>query len=178
MMPREPEKGQTSEVERAAAREDLPLEQALTEEKERAQSYLANWQRAQADFINYRRRSEQEKEELSQFARSALILNLLPALDDLERALASIPADIAQHSWVEGIRLIGRKLRGILETEGLSAIQAVGEPFDPRVHEAIRQEKGEEGIVLEEAQKGYKFRDRVIRPSKVVVGSGEGKASD
>ena len=178
MMPREPEKGQTSEVERAAAREDLPLEQALTEEKERAQGYLANWQRAQADFINYRRRSEQEKEELGQFARSALILNLLPALDDLERALASIPADIAQHSWVEGIRLIGRKLRGILETEGLSAIQAVGEPFDPRVHEAIRQEKGEEGIVLEEAQKGYKFRDRVIRPSKVVVGSGEGKASD
>jgi len=178
MIPQEPEEGLTSEVEPMVNEEEVPLEQALAEEKERAQSYLANWQRAQADFVNYKRRSEQEKEELSQFAKSVLILNLLPVLDDMERALASIPSDNAELSWVEGIRLIERKLRGILETEGLSPIKAIGESFDPYLHEAIRQEKGEEGIIIEEVQKGYEFRNRVIRPSKVVVGNGEDGASD
>jgi molecular chaperone GrpE len=177
MIPQEAEEGLTSEVEPMVNEEEVSLEQALAEEKERAQSYLANWQRAQADFVNYKRRSEQEKEELSQFAKSVLILNLLPVLDDMERALASIPSDIAELSWVEGIKLIERKLRGILETEGLSPIKAIGKSFDPYLHEAIRQEKGEEGIVIEEVQKGYEFRNRVIRPSKVVVGNGEDGAS-
>ena len=97
----------------------------------------------------------------------------MPILDDWERALASIPEDQASLSWVEGIRLIERKLRGILEAQGLSPIEAVGQPFDPNLHEAAMQGKGEEGIVVSELQKGYKFRDRVIRPAKVVVGNGE-----
>ncbi len=157
-----------------AEKEDIgELKQALAKEKEKAESYLANWQRAQADFINYKRRSEQEREEISKFANSALILNLLPVLDDLERAFAAIPPNLAKRSWVEGVRLIEHKLQASLETQGLSLIKAVGEPFDPRLHEAIRQDKGKEGIVIEEVQKGYKFRDRVIRPSKVVVGNGE-----
>jgi molecular chaperone GrpE len=147
--------------------------QALAEEKAKAEANLAGWQRAQADYINYKRRSEQEKEEISQFANSILVLNLLPILDDWERALASIPEDQASLSWVEGVRLIERKLRGILEAQGLSPIEAVGEPFDPHLHEAVRRDKGEEGAIIEEVQKGYKFYDRVIRPSKVVVGNGE-----
>ena len=102
-----------------------------------------------------------------------LMFNLLSVLDDLERAFASIPPDLTKIGWVEGIRLIDRKFRTSLEAQGLSTIQAVGEQFDPHLHEAVRQGKGKEGIVVEEVQKGYKLRDRVIRPTKVLVGNGE-----
>lgn len=149
------------------------LRQVLAEEKTKAERYLANWQRTQADYVNYKQQSEQEKEGIRQFANAALVLNLLPILDDLERAFASLPSNAEAPSWLEGFKLIGRKLRANLEKQGLSPIEAVGEPFDPRLHEALRQDKGKEGIVIEEMQKGYKFRDRVIRPSQVVVGSGE-----
>ena len=96
-------------------------------------------------------------------------------LDDLERAFISIPPDVDQLPWVEGIKLVKRKLHSTLESQGLSPINALGEAFDPYVHEAVRQDKGKEGIVIEEVQRGYKFRDKVIRPSKVVVGNGEGE---
>ena len=161
----EPEVAEIEDVEE--------LKQVLVEEKEKAENYLANWQRAQADFVNYKRRSEQDKEELSKFANLALMLGFLPVLDDLERALASIPPELAEVSWVDGIKLIEHKLRAGLEVQGLSPVEALGKPFDPHLHEAIRQDKGKEGIVIEEVQKGYKFHDRVIRPSKVVVGNGE-----
>jgi len=149
------------------------LKLALDKEKTKAEEYLAGWQRTQADFMNYKRRTEQEKEEISQFANSILILHILPVLDDLERALTSIPPRLAKLSWVDGIRLIERKLRASLEAQGLSQIKALGEPFDPNLHEAARMDKGKEGIVIEEIQKGYTLHDRVIRPSKVVVGNGE-----
>jgi len=149
------------------------LKQALAEEIAKAEANLAGWQRAQADFTNYRRRSEQEREESVKFANSLLMLDLLPILDDLERALVSIPARLAKLCWVDGVKLIERKLRATLEAQGLSPIKALGEPFDPNLHEATRQDKGKEGIIIEEVQKGYRFHDRVIRPSKVVVGNGE-----
>ncbi|GAG92967.1 unnamed protein product, partial [marine sediment metagenome] len=107
------------------------LKQALAEEKKKAEANLANWQRAQADFINYKRRSEQEKEEIGKFANTMLMLNLLPILDDLERAFTSTPPQMAKLTWVDGIRLIERKLRASLEAQGLSQIKALGEPFDP-----------------------------------------------
>ena len=173
-MEQEPEEGLTEENVEVTEIEDIEaLKQALAEEKAKAETNLAGWQRAQADYLNYKRRSEQEREEISQFANSILILNLLPILDDWERALASIPEDQASLSWVEGVKLIERKLRGILEAQGLSPIEAVGQPFDPNLHEAAMEGKGKEGIVLGELQKGYKFRDRVIRPARVVVGNGE-----
>ncbi|MFC2052042.1 nucleotide exchange factor GrpE [Chloroflexota bacterium] len=174
MIQREPEEEQTAKFESEVGEDNIEvLKESLAEEKRKAESYLANWQRAQADFVNYKRRSEQERGENSKFANSALILNLLPILDDWERALNAIPPRLAKHTWVDGISLIERKFRTSLEAQGLSPIEAVGELFDPRLHEAIRQDKGKEGIVLEEVQKGYKFHDRVIRPSKVVVGNGE-----
>jgi len=149
------------------------LKQVLAEEKEKAEGYLANWQRTQADFINYKRRSEQERDEFSKFANANLMLSLLPILDDLERAMASIPARLAKLPWADGIKLIERKFRASLETQGLTTIEALGKPFDPNLHEAVRQDKGKEGIVIEELQKGYQFHDRVIRPTMVVVGNGE-----
>ncbi len=150
------------------------LKKALAEEKVKAEKYLANWQRAQADFINYKRFSEQEKEQMTKFANASLALSILPVLDDLERALAhAASGNGTEASWIDGFKLIERKLGASLEAQGLSEIKALGEPFDPHLHEAVRQDKGKEDIVIEEVQKGYKLYDRVLRPSKVVVGAGE-----
>ena len=176
MTQQEPEESLNSgvEAEELSEIEDIEqLKQALAEEKKKAEGYLSNWQRAQADFINYKRRIEQEKDEFYKFANAALILSLLPILDALERAFDSIPSRLAKHSWMDGIRLIEQKFRASLEAQGLTPIKALGEPFDPRFHEAVRQDKGKEGIVIEEFQKGYMLGDRVLRPSKVVVGNGE-----
>jgi|TARA_B100000315_G_scaffold29814_1_gene25336 molecular chaperone GrpE len=152
------------------------LKEALAEEKTKAESYLVNWQRAQADFINYKRRTEQDKKETGKFANSVLILSLLPVLDDLERALDSVPPRLRKLAWVDGIRLIGRKFRESLKAQGLTPIAAEGEPFDPNLHEAAMRSKGREGIVVRELQRGYKLHDRVLRVTVVAVGSGEGAA--
>ena len=175
MRQQEPEEGQTNNLEPEVTEvEDIEaLKQSLAEERAKAEGYLANWQRAQADLINYKRRSEQEREELGKFANATFMYSLLPILDDLERAFASIPSKLTQLNWVEGIRLIGRKLQASLEAQGLSQIKAEGEPFDPNLHEAVRQDKGKEGIVIEELQKGYLLHDRLLRPTMVVVGNGE-----
>jgi len=175
MTQQEPEEVTNNEAEPETVEiEDVEtLKQVLAEERKKAEDYLANWQRAQADFINYKRRTELERQDFNRFANANLILSLLPALDDLERALSSIPPKLAKHSWVDGIRLVERKFKSSLETQGLTQLKALGEPFDPNFHEALRQDKGKEGIIVEEFQKGYMLGDRVLRPAKVVVGNGE-----
>lgn len=148
------------------------LQTALAEEKERAEKYLANWQRSQADLENYRKRSDQERGETVECANKLLVSDLLPVLDDLERAFASLPVELYEHNWTEGIRLIYNKIKAVLEAQGLAEIQAKGECFDPCWHEAAGQLEGEEGICVEEIRKGYKFRDRLLRPAMVMVGAG------
>lgn len=138
-----------------------------------AQRYLENWRRAEADFENYKKRVEQERSESARFAAMPLIINLLPVLDDLERAFKVIPEKLAHLSWTEGIRLIQRKLQATLEAQGVAEVKALGQSFDPSVHEAVGQAAGEEGVVLEEAQKGYTLHGRLIRPSFVIVGNGQ-----
>jgi len=174
-MPKELDDGQADGIEPEVAEIEglATLKQSLVDAEVKAEANLAGWQRAQADFVNYKRRMEQERGEISQFTKAMLILDLLPALDDLERALAATPPRLTKTGWVDGIRLIWGKLKSTLETQGLSEIKTVGEAFDPYLHEAVRQDKGKEGMVIEEVQKGYKFNDKVIRPSKVVVGGGE-----
>lgn len=169
-------KDKTAEIEVEQIENVETLKQSLAEEKEKAEKYLANWQRSQADFVNYKKRMEQEKREMVEFANSMLILNLLTVMDDLERAFVSLPAQLMGFSWIEGIKLIYNKLKTILEAQGLAEIKAKGEPFDPHLHEAVMRREGKEGIVMEEIQKGYKLKDKVIRPSMVIVGEGkEGK---
>ena len=148
------------------------LRQVLAEEKEKAEKYLANWQRSQADLENYRKRAEQEKSETVEFANRMLILDLLPILDDFERALASLPVEPDAQNWTKGIKLIYNKLKTVLETQGLAEIKAKGEYFDPYFHEAAGQVEGEEGIIVEEIRKGYKFRGKLLRPSIVMIGTG------
>ena len=146
------------QTEKNGGEEDVDvLRQSLLEEKAKAEDYLANWQRSQADFINYKKRTEREKEEISEYAKSLVIKNILPVLDDFDRAISAVPEENVDSGWVEGVKLIERKLRNALESLGLSCIECVGECFDPYTHEAVRQDCGEEGIVLEEVQKGYKL---------------------
>ena len=174
MIQHEPEEEQTVKFEAESGEENIKaLKEALAEEKQKAEGYLANWQRAQADFVNYKRRSEQDREETVKFANSQLMLSILPIIDDWELALNAIPPRMDTHPWVDGVKLIGRKLKAALEAQGLSEIKALDEQFNPHLHEAVRQDKGEEGMVIEEVQKGYKLGDRVIRPSRVVIGNGE-----
>jgi molecular chaperone GrpE len=149
------------------------LREALEEERAKAERYLNNWQRAEADFNNYKKRTEQERSDTIRFANMALVLNLLPVVDDFERAFNTLPAKLAQLTWVNGIQLILRKLQATLEAQGISAIKTIGEMFDPAVHEAVSQGDGEEGKIIEELQKGYKQGERLIRPALVVVGSGK-----
>lgn len=173
MIPREPEEVPDKVREEPVIEPEQDLEKALSEAKKQAEDYLDSWKRAQADFINYKRRTDQERLETGKYANTQLILSLLPILDDLERAFNSITPRIEKLEWAEGIKLIERKLKATLAAEGVSPIKAIGEPFDPNLHEAVMHSKGEEGKVVQELRKGYKLYDKVIRPSNVVVGNGE-----
>ncbi len=144
-------------------------------EKARAEAaeYLDGWQRARAEFANYRKRVEREREENFQDARNSMLVRLLPVIDDLERAMASVPAELADHPWVHGIRLIGDKFNAILDAHGLQVIDPLGEPFDPTRHQAVgtddSPDAGNSGHITAVVQKGYACGDKVLRPALVRV---------
>lgn len=161
----------------AALTEEL---EELRERAERAELEAAEnkaaWQRSAADFQNYRRRVDQQRDEEAALANEILLVKLLTVADDFDRAIEHVPAEEQHSPWVEGIGAIERKLRAVLESEGVSAADpAVGQPFDPREHEAIAHEESDdvpEGTVLREFQRGYRIRDRVLRPALVSVAKG------
>ncbi len=163
----------------------LPDVEALRAELEAARQEAgelrAAWQRSAADFQNFRRRSEQEREASLGLASEALLRKLLAVVDDFDRALEAMPAELEQTAWVEGIWLVERKLRSLLESEGVTPIEAVGQAFDPREHEAVvHQETSEapDGTVIAELQRGYRLRDRVLRPALVAVANNvDGRAT-
>jgi len=172
------EREQNAEAPDAAApaeplSEDVEkLKALLDDERGKAQAYMQNWQRAAADYQNFKRRVEEERTETARFANAALVINLLPLADDLERALQNVDTHLAGLTWVDGIRLILRKFQAVLEMSGVEEIQADGQTFDPSQHEAVSQGPGEENKVIAVVQKGYRLGDRVIRPAMVVVGQG------
>lgn len=159
--------------------QEKPAEEGAKEELdelERAEAqaaeYLDQLQRTQAEFANYKKRLEREREEFISLANAALISKLLPILDDLERALQTVPDNLQSLTWVEGILLVERRLRAILEQEGLSEIEAVGGQFDPELHHAVVREETteqDENTIIGEMQKGYRLNDKVLRPSMVRV---------
>jgi molecular chaperone GrpE len=135
-------------------------------------SVRSQWQRTQADFINYKRRSEEERYAGQASAAEALLRKVLGVADDLARALEHVPEDQQASAWVEGITAIERKLQAALESEGVTPVKSVGETFDPRIHEAVSMEPTDavaDGTVTRELQRGYQVRDRVLRPALVVV---------
>ena len=144
---------------------EAPATQAKVEE-------LTNdLKRMTADFSNYRKRNEAERNEYAKFAKADLIARLLDVLDGYDRALVTVPEELKGQPWVEGMWLVERKLRSILDAEGLEPIDSLGKPFDPYLHQAVAYvESGEpEGTVIEEHQKAYRLHDRVIRPALVTV---------
>jgi molecular chaperone GrpE len=154
----------TSEIEQ--------LQRKLAEAEQEAAESKQGWQRTAADFANYRRRTEQDREATLGLANEALLAKLLVVVDDFDRAIANVPADLAGNGWVEGVAAIDRKLDALLASEGLTPIDAVGKPFDPHEHEAIVQEERAdvpEGTVVAELQRGYRIRDRILRPAMVAV---------
>jgi molecular chaperone GrpE len=173
MIPQEPEATNPEEKEEPVSEPNPDLEKILAETKQKADDCLDSWKRAQADFQNYKRHAEQDRLEMGVYANSQLILTLLPVLDDFERAVDSLTPKLAKLDWVHGIRLVESKLRKTLEAQGVSPIKAVGEAFDPNLHEAVMHVKGEDGKVVQELQKGYRLHDKILRPSKVAVGNGE-----
>ena len=141
--------------------------------EQEAASYKDQWLRAVADFKNYKRRTEQERGDLIRNSNAALLLKLLPILDDMNRAGDSLTAEVADSAWYGGYKLIPQKLRTLLETEGVTPIDVVGQEFDPTLHEAVIYDEdgtGNRTVVVAELQKGYMIRDRVLRPAMVKVG--------
>ena len=152
-----------------AAEAEETLEERLAEAEARAEEYLATAQRVAADFENYRKRAARDQESLVARAHERLVKELLPVLDDLERAL-SAAEEHEEAKLEEGVRLVHRELADALQREGLAEIETNGR-FDPHVHEALLSQpsEAEEGSVLEVVQKGYRLGDRVLRPARVVV---------
>ena len=147
------------------------LETELETTKAKSEEHLYNWQRSAADFANYKRRTDEDRATITQFGNALLIGKLLGVLDDFDRALENVPAE-AHDAWIEGVKLVERKLRGVLESEGVTAIEALNQPFDPNLHEAVAHEATADhpdNHVIGEVQRGYKLHDRVIRPSLVRV---------
>ena len=153
----------------------IDLERELADARAKAASYLDLAQRTQAEFLNYKRRIEQERAE---FARSALadaVLKILPSIDDLDLAVGSVPHELAGAAWVKGVLHIHRKLRGSLDDLKVKTIEAVGMPEDPWQHEGVSTESSDAvpvGCVTRIVRSGYTLDGRVIRPAQVLVSSG------
>jgi molecular chaperone GrpE len=144
----------------------------LTDALEKADTYYKNWQRSAADFINFKRRVEQERGETARLASAAMVINVLPIYDDLDRAVSNVDAQLAGLNWVQGIIAIDRKFTQLMEAMNVREVPAEGEQFDPGLHEAVGKQPGEDGRVLHVVQKGYLLGDKVIRPAMVIVGEG------
>lgn len=175
--PVEEEQELVNEAGAAEAQADEMAEQEqgelarLKAEAEESQTRLL---RAQADFDNFRRRTQKEKEELGKYASMKLVTELIPVIDNFERAMATVPEGPETESFAKGIQMIFRQLETVLGNEGLTAMETVGQPFNPEFHQAIMQvesDEHEEGIVVEEVQKGYMLKDKVLRPAMVKVSS-------
>lgn len=160
--------------------EQPPDVAALREEIEKleaqSQHNLDQWKRTAANLENYRKRVEKERGELLKLGQATLIAQLLPMLDDLERAFLTLPSDLRGLTWIDGMTLIERKVGMLLEQHGLREIEALGKPFDPGLHQSILQEETQEypdGQVLSVLQKGYTLNDKVLRPAMVKIARNE-----
>jgi molecular chaperone GrpE len=168
--------GNQAEAEPQASAQALQAD--LEKARAQAAEYLDGWQRARAEFANYKKRVEAEREEVRRASNEALLLKLLPVVDDFERAFQKIPQEAADSPWVSGINMILRKLQAILESQGVAPIQAAGRPFDPQQHEAVLMEETAEhpdGTVVAELQRGYLLGERVLRPAQVKVATNKHK---
>lgn len=152
--------------------EEDKVSQELDELRRQVEEHQQKVLRTQADFDNFRRRTRQEKEEKAKYASQNLIEQLLPVLDNFERALDSSKTSNDFEALAKGVDMIFRQIDQLMDQEGLKRMETVGQPFNPDFHQAIMQvesEEYEEGYIVEEVQKGYMLKDKVIRPAMVKV---------
>jgi molecular chaperone GrpE len=156
--------------------------EARDDAQRQVEEYVALLQRERAEFANFRRRTAEERERELGLAGEDLIRKTIALADDFDRAVETRPADLQGNAWVEGVAAIDRKLRQLLESEGVRAIDAApGTPFDPREHEAVANVPGtgrREGEIVDEIRRGYRLRDRLIRPALVAVAEGSGSGDE
>ena len=149
------------------------LSNQLSAANTQTDEYLAALQRERAEFLNYKRRTAEERERDLGLAGDDLIRKVLAVADDFDRAIDARPEELAENSWADGIAAIDRKLRSLLESEGVTQIEASpGRRFDPREHDAIANVPGTgrpEGEIVDEVRRGYRLRDRILRPALVAV---------
>ena len=176
---REPEQAERSDdaetPEQAEGDPSLDPElEALTARAVKADEYLALAQRKQAEFENFRKRAQRDAQLASERGATRLAKELLPAVDNLERALEHAPAEADEHGFVAGVRHVHSDLIAALQRSGIEQYSPEGEPFDPTLHEAVAQqpiEGAEPGTVVEVFQRGYRAGETVVRPARVVVAS-------
>lgn len=152
--------------------EIMELQTTLEKSQAQAAEYLDGWQRARAEFANYKKRVERERQRVYKDAASDVIKSYLPVIDDLKRALNGKPEDGDGADWAGGIELVYRKLLSILEAEGITRIEAEGQTFDPNLHIAIVKSESDEhecDQIIEVLEQGYMVDERVLRPAKVRV---------
>lgn len=157
-----------SDVMRTAGTADRHIEIL----KKQAAEYLAGWQRAKADYLNLKKQTEKEKEEVVKFAHAAFVLELLPIYDNLKRALAHVPPEERDKEWVKGVGHILQQFRQLFQTFGIEEIKTLGTTFDPNLHHAFAKEKRQgvaHGMILEEVKTGFTMNGRVITPAQVRV---------
>jgi molecular chaperone GrpE len=178
--PPPPREDDLIETKPAASIEDKSPEELmalLQEAQHQAAEYLDGWQRARAEFANYKRRSERAMQEHYANAAGSILGRFLSVQDDLERALKDRSEEGDGKAWAEGIELINRKLNSLLEAEGVEPIKAIGERFDPNFHEALSYEDNDEvedGCVIDVVRQGYMLKERVLRPALVRVAKSRG----
>jgi molecular chaperone GrpE len=175
--PADAEQSQTGHAERIAA-----LEAELNKERDAATDYMQRWQRAQADYSNFRRRAQQEQEQQQQVYRAQALAIVLPAMDTLERAFATVPATLRAYSWIDGVALVHLQLEGALRNAGVAPIEVeIGAAFDPQRHEAIGEIDAPEvavGRIAAVIQRGYLLGDLLLRPTLVQLARGGAKETD
>lgn len=153
---------------------EKPLDVQLGEVQTKAAEYLEGWQRARADFVNYKKRADKEREEAYQIATVETFTKLLPVIDDFDLAVSNVPAEKANDDVIKGFNLIHRKFLSLLENAGIKVLNPVGEAFNPAFHEAIGQDESttvQSGHVTVVLRKGYMHGERVLRPALVRVAS-------
>lgn len=169
----EAQNGQQEEaVEQEASAEAAEQPDELAQLRVQAEENYQRFLRVQADFDNFRRRARTEKEDFAKYASLKLIEQLLPVVDNFDRALSSSKETKDFDSLVKGLEMTFRQIDQVLAQEGLKPIESVGQPFNPEIHQAVMQvesDEHEEGIVVEELQKGYMLKEKVIRPAMVKV---------
>jgi molecular chaperone GrpE len=151
------------------------LEEELKEKTELVDQYLDHIKRLKADFENYKKRVEKEKATFIKSAEGGLVRELLPVLDNFERAINHLE-NTPHSTFSEGIKLINKELLEILKKRGLRRLEVVGQPFNPTFHEAVLQEESseyEEGVIIKEVQPGYKFGEILLRPAQVIISKGK-----